>query len=159
MPVIKLQTFIKAKPEIVFNLSCSIDLHVASTKQTNEKAIKGVTTGLINLNEQVTWRAKHFGVCFQLTSKITAFKFPYYFIDEMVKGPFAKMRHEHHFYNENGETKMLDVFEYISPLGWFGALADKIFLENYLHSFLKQRNLVIKNIAENNKWKLYIEQK
>jgi len=59
LPVIKLETFIKAKAEIVFDLSRSIDLHVDSTTQSNERAIDGVRSGLICLGETVTWEAKH----------------------------------------------------------------------------------------------------
>ena len=86
MPVIKLSTIIKADIQIVFDLSRSIDLHKISTDKTNEEAIAGVTNGLIGLDETVTWRAKHLGVTQTLQSKITSFKPPYYFVDEMLKG-------------------------------------------------------------------------
>ena len=73
MPKIHLQTFIKAKKELVFDLSRSIDLHLLSTKKTNEKAIAGKTSGLMELNDTVTWRAKNLGIYQNLTSKITEF--------------------------------------------------------------------------------------
>ena len=57
MPTIKLETIIKSTIETCFDLSRSIDLHRISTANTNEKAIDGITKGLINLNEFVTWRA------------------------------------------------------------------------------------------------------
>ena len=60
MPTIYLSTFILATPEIVFDLSRNIDLHQISTKQTYEKVIAGKMSGLIELDESVTWRAKHF---------------------------------------------------------------------------------------------------
>jgi len=62
MPKIELKTYIKAPKKVVFDLSRSINLHQISTQQTNERAIGGVTAGLINIGEFVTWRAKHFGV-------------------------------------------------------------------------------------------------
>ena len=71
MPKIELQTEIKADRSIVFDLSRSIDLHKISTEHTNEEAIAGKTRGLIDLNESVTWKAKHFGIYQKLTSKIT----------------------------------------------------------------------------------------
>ena len=55
-------TEIKADKTVVFDLSRSIDLHKISTEQTNQQAIAGKTSGLIGINENVTWRAKHFGV-------------------------------------------------------------------------------------------------
>lgn len=88
MPIINLHTEIKAEKEVVFDLSRSIDLHKISTEQTSEEAIAGKTSGLIGLHESVTWRAKHFGIYQNLTSKITKFDRPNYFVDEMVKGRF-----------------------------------------------------------------------
>jgi len=68
MPKIELKTEIKAEKEIVFDLSRSIDLHKISIEHTNEEAIAGRTSGLIGMNETVTWRAKHFGIYQKLTS-------------------------------------------------------------------------------------------
>ena len=85
MPKILLRTEIKANKEIIFDLSRSIDLHKISTEHTNETAIAGKRSGLIGLNESVTWRAKHFGVYQKLTSKITELERPNYFADQMVE--------------------------------------------------------------------------
>lgn len=97
MPKIKLNTFINADKILVFDLARSIDLHKVSTQNTKETAIAGKTNGLIDLDESVTWRANHFGVFHILTSKITAFNSPNYFVDEMVSGIFKSFKHEHHF--------------------------------------------------------------
>ena len=130
MPRIEIKTKIKANKNIVFDLSRSIDLHKISTEQTNEKAIAGKTSGLIGINESVTWRAKYFGVYQNLTSKITEFDKPNYFVDEMQKGAFKEFKHEHHFVELNGETLMTDIFNYKSPLGFLGKFADKVFLKS-----------------------------
>lgn len=153
MPVIKLETIIQAERNIVFDLSRSIDLHRISTSYTNEIAIAGKTSGLINLNESVTWRAKHFGINQKLTSKITEFKRPECFTDEMVSGAFKSFRHEHHFSEIADGTLMTDIFDYKSPFGMLGSLADKLFLKNYMVQLLEKRNLVIKSYAESDKWK------
>lgn len=63
-----------APPEVVFDLARSIDLHKLSTAHTGEEAIAGKTSGLIELGETVTWRARHFGVMQTLTSKVTGFE-------------------------------------------------------------------------------------
>jgi len=148
MPIIKLLTKIRAPKEKVFDLARNIDLHKESTKQTNEEAIAGVTTGLIGMNQTVTWRAKHLGVYQKLTVKITAFDRPNYFVDEMVKGAFKRFRHEHIFKEEDETTHMIDVFDYDSPLGILGVMADKLFLEKYMTTFLSQRNELIKEMVE-----------
>jgi len=153
MPIITIETRIKAPIEICFDLSRSIDLHTISTKQTGEQAVAGVTSGLISINETVTWRARHFGVWQHLTSKITSYNRPYLFTDEMVNGPFKHFKHDHHFICDCHETVMTDVFNYKSPFGALGRLADKLFLKLYMSDLLIERNSAIKYYAESGKWK------
>ena len=153
MPIIKLDLLIKAPPERVFDLSRSIDLHQLSVSQTNEKAIAGRTEGLIELGERVTWRARHLGVYQKLTVEITAYDFPHSFVDEMVKGAFQSFRHTHTFEAHPNGTLMKDEFDYRSPLGPLGRLADWLFLEAYMRRFLLQRNQFIKKVAESDEWK------
>lgn len=153
MPKIELKTEINADKRIVFDLSRSIDLHKISTEQTNEEAIAGKMSGLIGMDESVTWRAKHFGIYQNLTSKITRYDRPNYFVDEMQKGAFKEFRHKHHFTESNGVTLMTDIFDYKSPLGFLGKLADKLFLKNYMSKLLKERNRIVKEFAESEKWK------
>ena len=153
MPRIEIRTEINASKEIVFDLSRSIDLHKISTEQTNEKAISGKISGLIGMNESVTWRAKHFGVYQNLTSKITEFERPKYFTDEMQKGAFKEFKHEHLFLDFKKGTLMIDIFEYKSPFGIFGKLADKIFLKKYMTKLLINRNKCVKEFSESDKWK------
>ncbi|MEO9885124.1 MAG: SRPBCC family protein [Balneola sp.] len=159
MPKIVLRTEIQAKKDIVFDLSRSIDLHTVSTKQTNETAIAGKISGLIGLNESVTWKAKHFGIYQTLTSKVTEFERPVYFADEMVKGAFKSFKHEHHFEELNGKTTMTDIFDYRSPFGLLGRLVDSLFLKKYMTDLLEKRNRVVKEFAESDKWKKVLNQK
>ena len=156
MPKIFLQTKIKSNKQIVFDLSRSIDLHKITTQHTNEDAIAGRTSGLIELNETVTWRAKHYGFYQRLTSKITAFESPNSFVDEMEKGAFKSFKHEHIFSETPYGTLMTDIFEYESPLGIFGRLADQLFLQKYMTNLLSKRNQIIKEFAETDKWKMIL---
>lgn len=153
MPIIKLETAIQAPKEICFDLSRSIDLHMESTKHTNEQAIAGKTSGLMSLNETVTWRARHFGITQTLTTRITEYQRPGIFVDEMEKGIFKRFRHEHHFTDAGHQTIMTDIFDYESPLYFLGKLADLLFVKRYMTSLLEKRNLVIKEYAESEKWK------
>lgn len=148
MPTITLQTYINADKQTVFDLARSIDLHQISTKHTNEKAIAGRTSGLIELNETVTWQARHFGITQKLTSKITEFENPDFFVDEMLSGAFKSIRHEHRFVKQGSGTLMTDIFNYVSPLGILGRMADVLFLSSYLKNLLLKRNAVIKEHAE-----------
>ena len=148
MPIIKISMLINAPIEVCFNLARSIDVHMESTSHTNERAVKGRTSGLIELGETVTWEATHFGIRQQLTSIITEFESPNRFVDEMVSGAFKRFRHEHVFELKDGGTLMSDVFDYTSPMGALGKLADILFLKSYMERLLIRRNAYIKNYAE-----------
>jgi ligand-binding SRPBCC domain-containing protein len=156
MPVIELATLIAAPVERVFDLSRSIDLHMSSTSRTGERAIAGVTSGLIGLGEEVTWRAKHFGIWQSLTVRIAEFERPTHFADVMQRGAFRRMEHHHYFEPTSTGTLMRDLFAFESPLGLLGRIADFLFLERYLRWFLIERNRVIKATAESEGWRQYI---
>ncbi len=148
MTTIKLITEINAPIQTVFDLNRSIDIHKQSTSKSDETAIAGITTGLINIGETVTWRGKHFGFYLTHKSHIPEMEFPNSFIDEMLEGRFKKFRHQHHFVQEKHNTVMTDIIEYETPFGIFGSLFDKIILKNYLTRFIKERNDFIKKVAE-----------
>ncbi|GDY19331.1 hypothetical protein LBMAG56_06760 [Verrucomicrobiota bacterium] len=156
MPGIQLVTFIAAPIDRVFDLARSIDLHIASSSSTGERAVGGVTSGLIGPGEEVTWRGRHFGIWQSLTVRITAFERPTHFADTMLRGAFYRMEHHHYFESSSSGTFMRDVFTYESPLGILGRLADFLFLERYMRSFLIDRNRVIKATAESDAWNQYI---
>ena len=148
MPLIEIKTKIKADMQTCFDLSRNIDLHKASLKHSNEKAIAGKTSGIIGLNEWVTWEAKHLGITQRLTSQITEFNAPNYFVDEMVSGAFKSFRHEHIFQSKHEFTLMTDKFYFESPFGFFGKLANFLFLKRYMLKLLHIRNAFLKEKAE-----------
>lgn len=148
MPAIRLETFIRATPEECFDLARSVEAHLASTRETRERAVDGVTTGLLGLGDHVTWEGVHFRVRQRLTSRITRFDRPRMFVDEMVRGAFAHFEHLHEFIPEDGGTRMVDVFDYRSPLGLLGRLADILFLERYMRAFLTERARSLKTTLE-----------
>jgi ligand-binding SRPBCC domain-containing protein len=144
MPTITIETILLASPERCFDASRDLDLHVTSMKETAEKAVAGRTSGLIELGEQVTWEGRHFGVRQRFTSKITAFDRPRYFQDSMLKGAFHSFVHDHYFEAIAEGTKMTDVLTFASPLGFLGAIVDRLVLAAYLRRMLTARNEVIK---------------
>jgi ligand-binding SRPBCC domain-containing protein len=153
MPKIHITTFIAAPIDRVFDLSRSINLHTISTSGTNEKAIAGVTTGLINVNETVTWQAKHLFKTRQHKTLISAMNKPTDFIDEMVTGDFKNFKHHHYFKQIDNGTIMIDELFFESPYGIIGRWFNTLYLTKYLQRFLLQRNKVIKEYAESGKWK------
>ena len=148
MTRIKIRTKINASIQTVFDISRDIDVHQESASRTNEIAIDGVTSGLINYLETVTWRGKHFGFYLTHKSRITAMNLYDYFVDEMEEGKFKSFRHEHIFYEKNGLTVMKDKIYYEVPYGFFGELFDLLFLKNHMINFILERNKVLKTLSE-----------
>ena len=157
MPLLTLSTRIRAPMDVVFDLARSIDLHEESTAQTNERAVAGRTAGLIGLGETVTWEATHFFVKQRLTVEIVAFDRPRHFRDRMVSGAFRRFDHEHDFEEIGDETIMVDRFDYTSPLGPLGTLADLLFLKRYMRRLLTKRNGIIKQVAESGRVEPFLE--
>ncbi len=119
-----------------------------STAHTREVAVAGVTNGLIGPDEEVTWEATHFGVRQRLTTRITAYHRPFHFRDSQVEGAFRRFDHDHFFSGVDGGTIMRDVFDYDSPLGVLGVLANRLYLTRYMTALLQCRNKLIKEVAE-----------
>ncbi len=148
MPSIEVKTNIDASLETCFDLSLDIDLHMQSMEHTNERAIGGITKGKIKLGETVQWKARHFGIYFNMMVQITELSHPFHFTDEMIRGPFKKLKHKHVFEKTGSGTLMIDQFEFESPMGILGKMADAFFLEKYMKKLLKRRNVQIKIVAE-----------
>ena len=148
MPTIHLETMIAAPPERCFDLSLSVDLHRHSVAHTHERPIAGVTTGVMRLGDTVTWEAVHFGVTQHLTTQITAYERPRYFIDEMTQGIFQELKHHHAFVPRPPGTLMIDTFTFQAPLGTLGRLAEALFLTRYMRGLLLTRNRYLKQVAE-----------
>lgn len=159
MATIELVTTIAAPIERCFDLSRSIDLHQDSLGASGERAVSGVTSGLIGLGESVTWEATHFAIRQRLTSRITALDRPRYFRDSMVRGAFRRFDHDHWFEaSEDSGTVMRDVFDFNAPLGPLGWIAEVAFLTRYMRRLLDSRNAVVKRVAESpDEWRRYLQ--
>lgn len=157
MQTVRVETRIAAPAMRCFLLSLNIDLHMDTTAQTREQAIAGVTHGLIGPGETVTWEGRHFGMQLRHTSKIVSYNPPRFFCDEMTNGMFKRFRHEHHFSESAEETVMRDVLEFSAPMGWLGGFAERLVLRNYLRAFLVERNAMIQQVAESDKWRVYLK--
>ncbi len=152
MEKIQLATWIDAPVERCFLLALSIDLHVFSAHRSGEKAIDGVTSGLISEGETVTFQGRHFGLRFKHKSRIEVLR-PYsHFRDVMVKGAFRRFAHDHHFAAMDDGTRMRDEVRYDAPLGPLG----RIVARKRLVPFLEERNWVLKQVAESEEWRKYL---
>ena len=148
MARIELEMLVKAPPAACYALALNVQAHLHSTRQTGERVLAGPASGQLQLGDVVTWEARHFGIRQRLTVKITAATPPHHFRDELVRGAFKTLRHDHYFEAVEGGTRMRDVFEFSSPFGIIGRLVDRLFLRRYLTSFLQTRNAALKEALD-----------
>jgi ligand-binding SRPBCC domain-containing protein len=148
MPIIKHSTYIEAPINACFDLARNVEVHTKTTSKTKEKAVGGVTNGLLKNGDWVTWEAVHFGIKQRLTARIIEMENPYKFVDVMEKGAFHSFTHTHEFIEDGKGTIMKDTFEYRSPFGIIGFMADRLFLERYMRDFIVSRSNELKKIAE-----------
>ncbi|MWV51255.1 cyclase [Rathayibacter sp. VKM Ac-2803] len=123
----------------MFDRARDIDLHRASQAGARERAIGGVTTGLIGLGEHVTFRARHFGLPFTLTSTVTAVDAPRSFVDEQTSGPFRTFRHEHRFEQAANGSVMIDRVRFSVGFGPAGRVVERLLLATHLRRLIVER--------------------
>ena len=157
MPTIHLTTFIKAPAPVVFDLSRHIDLHKESMKRFGEEAVAGTRFGLIEKDETVTWKARHFFKNRVLRVRITEMKKHEMFVDEQAEGDFRMMKHEHYFKPCDNGTIMIDLFHFESPYGVVGRWLNSVYLTRYLRNLLELRNRAIREVAETDRWKKLLQ--
>lgn len=153
MPTIHLTTFIAAPAQVVFDLSRHVGLHKESMAAHKEEAVAGTRFGLIEKEDTVTWKAKHFFKERLLRVKITEMKKGEMFIDEQVQGDFKIMKHEHHFKPCDNGTILIDLLHFEIPYGIVGEWFNSLYLTKYMKRLLEQRNKTIKEFAESERWK------
>ena len=135
-----LERVIRATPAAVFAASLDPALHVESMARYGETMVKGPDEGSFAEGSTVTWRAKHFGIPFYLTSVVFDIDPPHRFCDRQIKGPFRDFLHEHVFAEHPEGTLMRDTITFRSPFGPIGALVDRLFMRDYMRRLISERN-------------------
>jgi ligand-binding SRPBCC domain-containing protein len=148
MPMIVVETRIAAPIERCFDLARDVDAHAQTSDFTNERLVGGRTSGLLQLGDTVTFEAVHLGLRRRLTARIVELDPPHRFVDEMMAGPFAQLRHVHEFRREAGHVLMIDTLAWRTPLGILGRLADLLFVERHLRAYLTRKQANLKAHAE-----------
>ena len=149
VPTIQIETLINTSAARCFDAARNMDMHCRTVSHTRERIVGGVSKGLIELGQSVTFEGVHFGVRQKFTSQITEFERPNFFVDEMTQGAFHSMCHRHVFIEYEQKTLMRDVIEWRSPLGVLGKIADALFLKRYLRTLILYRGRQLKEIIEN----------
>lgn len=140
-------TVIAAAPAVVFDLELDMDLHAASLP--GEVARAGSGRPRLELGDEVRFAARHFGLMWRVTCRITALDRPHRFVDEQFRGPFRTMRHEHVFEAlDTGCTRMSDRMRITAPGGAAGSVIARLILAPYLRRLLVRRAAHIRYVAE-----------
>jgi ligand-binding SRPBCC domain-containing protein len=148
MPTISLSAHVKATPEQCFDLSRDVSVHTDSTGSGRERAVAGVTEGLLSLGDEVTFEARHLGLRWRMTSKITEMDRPHRFVDEMQRGPFSWWRHVHTFTPHDGGTLVVDKVDYAPPMWPLSLPVERLFLRRFMRRLLEKRNRFLRELAE-----------
>jgi hypothetical protein len=138
-------TTIEAPIQRCFDLSRSVEVHLLRNVHSGEQAlaISGLTSGLQGLSDR--------------TNEVTAIEPPTYFQVTMNKGIFRSMQADHYFRTlPSGATEMTDHFRIVSSPPILGLLAENLFLSRYMLALIRERNAVIKQLAESSDWKFYL---
>lgn len=143
MATFTLERVIAAPPEAVFAASLDPALHVESMARHDETMVAGPEGGVFTEGSTVTWRARHFGVPFRLTSLVFDIDAPHGFRDRQVKGPFRDFLHEHTFEKHPRGTLMRDTVTFHSPFGPIGAIVDRLFMREYIRRLIDERNEIV----------------
>lgn len=138
-----LERVIHASPERVYAASLDPQLHVTSMAQYGETMVEAPAGGVFTEGSTVTWRARHFGLPFRLSSVVFDLDPPRRFCDRQTKGPFGAFLHEHVFLQHPEGTLMRDTVTFRSPFGPIGTVVDKLFMRSYMRRIISERNEVL----------------
>lgn len=156
MPSISVASVVDAPIQRVFDLARSMKLHTDSMDEFRESVHSATASDLIDRGESVTFRARHFGIWWKLTSRIITFEPPTYFQDSMIDGPFKRFDHDHCFATNGGQTQMTDIFDYELPLGVLGDIVDRLVVSGHMRRLLSRRQHTLKHVAESDEWRKYL---
>ena len=89
----------------------------------------------------IDYKIKLNGISFKWKTQITAWENNHRFIDTQIKGPYKIWIHEHLFEEENGQVKMTDTVQYLSP-GWFlEPIINKLYISKKVEEIFAYRTI------------------
>ncbi len=137
-----LETEVDAPPATVFDLSLDVGLHLRSQARWGEEAVGHDPALPLVLGDLVTWRARHLGLRWTMTSHVVELDRPRRFVDEQVSGPFARFRHEHLFapLRDGRRTLMRDELLLDAPAGVLGDVVERLVLDRHVRTLIRTRN-------------------
>lgn len=143
------ETHVHAPADVLFDASLDVDLHTTTMGSSRETAVGGVTSGRLGPGDTVTWRARHLGIWWRMTSRIEAYDRPSRFVDVQAAGPFREWRHQHTFEpHPAGGTLMRDDVIFTAPFGVLGGIVERLILGRYMRRLIERRSFALKMLVE-----------
>ena len=139
MPTLILESLIKAPVDLCFDL-------IRDPRIQADPGPK--TSGPFELGQTVTFESSRFGIRQKLTVKVTEFERPNRFVDDLVDGKFREFKHVHEFKGRDAGTLIRDTVTWISSLGPFTRVLDKLVVRRHLRNLITNRNGRLREIAE-----------
>ena len=153
MGFIHITNFIAAPAETVYDLSRHMLLQKKAMEKMGGRQIRGVSSGLLPNNETVLWSLPVWRKEIFFSLKITETTPGHFIQEEMVQGGLDSFKHLRHFKRILNGTLVIDEIFYTMPKKFWGVWVDKFWLNNTLHKLLEERNKLLKEYAESNKWR------
>ena len=145
-----LVTAIAAAPEDVFDLSLDTGLHLRSMRGYAEELLSVDPGRTLSTGDEVTWRARHFGIRWTMTDRIIELERPRRFVDEQVRGPFSTFHHVHEFARDAAGTGtvMTDHITFDAPCWILGDAVERLALAARMRHLITVRNTHLKHECE-----------
>jgi ligand-binding SRPBCC domain-containing protein len=157
MVTIRTVTWIDAPVERCFLLARSVDFQLASSKYKKVKIVAGVQSGLLELGDTVTWQGRMFGLGRSHTNRVEILRPSSLLSERMVVGGFKFYEHERHFAAMDDGTRIKDEVRFSAGWGPVGWLAEPVILRRRVAALLRWRNEALKEVAESDVWKHFLE--
>lgn len=158
MPTIRQEIVIQASCERCFDLTRSVDFHVASAPKIAARADGGRREGLSGDGEFTVWSARFFGVRSSMVTQIEAYVRPTGFRDRMTTGLLREFQHTYRFQPLDGGAScaMSDELIMEAPFMFLGRLVERAYLQQRMILLVGERLGAIKRAAESDEWRQYL---
>jgi ligand-binding SRPBCC domain-containing protein len=87
-----------------------------------------------------------FNIPVNWVTQISQVQYPNYFIDTQMSGPYSIWHHQHHLYQQDNGVLMIDIVTYKPPFGFFGAIANSLFIKKQLNEIFDYRYKAIEKL-------------
>jgi ligand-binding SRPBCC domain-containing protein len=118
--------------------------------------IDGMADGMLKDGDKLVWVGWKFGLPQIHESLISKYERPVFFQDTMGRGRFKRFQYDHSLAEIDGHTLLSDKMRFALPFGSLGKLVARKVMVPYLCRLLRERMLLLKQVAETEEWRRYL---